>query len=332
MSLMLQALQAVLPPNRKQTPSGWISFDAPCCHHRGETKDDRKRGGVMITGDAFTYHCFNCNFKAGWSPGKILSHNTRKLFSWMGVPESEITHLAMEAVKAQDAIPRLKKELSFELKEVELPEAAMTITEWLNTPYLPDIAEDLGKVVDYVLSRGMALEWYDWMWSPAPGYIDRVIIPFYQDYKLVGYTARKITDGKPRYLAHSQPGYVFNLTRQPLGRKYTVVVEGHFDAIAIDGVCIGHNDPNETQIARINTLNKEIIVVPDRDRAGSKMLKSAVDNGWSASLPPWGDDVKDVADAVKKYGRLYVLATILHYRTDNKLKIQVMKKKLEGMG
>ena len=62
------------------------------------------------------------------------------------------------------------------------------------------------------------------------------------------------------------------------------------------------------------------------------MLKSAVDNGWSASLPPWGDDVKDVADAVKKYGRLYVLATILHYRTDNKLKIQVMKKKLEGMG
>ena len=328
---MLTALQAVLPPNRKQTPSGWISFDAPCCHHRGETQDDRKRGGVMITGDAFTFHCFNCNFKAGWSPGKPMSANTRKLFSWMGIPETEITRLAMEALKEHDTIPAQKKAFSFELDTVELPEDTATIVDWSSTTYPPDFSEDLGKAAEYIINRGMDIYWYDWMWSPAVGYKDRVIIPFYQDDRVVGYTARKITEGKPKYLAHGQPGYVFNLTRQPRERKYTIVVEGHFDAIAIDGVCIGHNDPNETQIARINALAKEIIVVPDRDRPGAKMLKAAIDNGWSASLPPWGDDIKDVADAVKRYGRLYVLSTILHYRTDNQLKIQVMKKKLEGL-
>jgi hypothetical protein len=328
---MLSALQALLPANRKQTPSGWMSFDAPCCHHRGESQDDRKRGGVMITGDAFTYHCFNCGFKAGWSPGKTLSANTRKLFSWMGLPESEVSRLAMEALREHDAIPKEKKQYSFELDEVDLPEATLTVTEWLNTDYLPDIADDLGKIVEYILNRGMELEWYNWMWSPATGYVDRVIIPFYQDQKIVGYTARKITEGKPKYLAHGQPGYVFNLTNQPRERKYVIVVEGQFDAIAVDGVCIGHNDPNETQIARINTLGKEVIVVPDRDKPGAKMLKSAIENHWSASLPPWGDDIKDLADAVKRYGRLYVLATILHYKTANQLKIQVMKKKLEGI-
>ena len=322
---MLSALQAVLPANKKQTPSGWISFDAPCCHHRGESQDDRKRGGVMITGDAFTYHCFNCGFKAGWSPGKTLSANTRKLFGWMGLPESEVSRLAMEALREHDAIPKEKKQYSFELEEVELPEATLTVMEWLKSEYLTDIADDLSKIVEYIMNRGMGLDWYNWMWSPSPGYIDRVIIPFYQDQKIVGYTARKITEGKPKYLAHNQPGYVFNLTRQPYERKYAILVEGQFDAIAIDGLCIGHNDPNETQIARINTLNKEVIVVPDRDRPGAKMLKSAIENNWSASLPPWGDDVKDVADAVKRYGRLYVLATILHYRTANQLKMPADK-------
>ena len=91
------------------------------------------------------------------------------------------------------------------------------------------------------------------------------------------------------------------------------------------------NEPNEAQVARINALAKEIIVVPDRDRPGAKMLKSAIDNGWGASLPLWDDDVKDVADAVKKYGRLYVLTTILHYRVSGEIKINLMKKKLEAI-
>ena len=91
------------------------------------------------------------------------------------------------------------------------------------------------------------------------------------------------------------------------------------------------NEPNDAQIARLTALNKEIIVVPDKDRPGAKMLKSAITNGWSASLPPWGDDIKDVADAVKKYGRLYVLATILHYKVSGEIKINLMKKKLEAL-
>jgi DNA primase len=177
----------------------------------------------------------------------------------------------------------------------------------------------------------MELEWYNWMWSPAPGYKDRVMIPFYQDGKVVGYTGRKITEGKPKYLTDSQSGYVFNIDAQDYNRKFVIVTEGQFDAIAIGGVGIMTNEPNESQVARINALDREVIVVPDKDRPGAKLLKAAIDNGWSACLPPWSDNIKDVADAVQKYGRLYVLTTILHYRVSGEIKINLMKKKLEAL-
>ena len=243
--------------------------------------------------------------------------------------ELDIGKLNLATMKIKDDQPVLKKAFNLTLIEKPLPEGTMSVMEWINTGYSPDVAEDIGKIVEYIIGRGMSLDWYNWMWSPAPGYVDRVLIPFYQDGKVVGYTGRKITEGKPKYLTDSQSGYVFNIDAQDYNRKFVIVVEGQFDAIAVDGVGIMTNEPNEAQVARINALAKEVIVVPDRDRPGSKLLKFAIDNGWSASLPPWGDDVKDVADAVKKYGRIYTLFTILHYRETNEIKIQLLKKKLE---
>jgi len=245
--------------------------------------------------------------------------------------DSDIVKLNLAALKIKDDQPVLKKALTLTLNERELPEGAMTVLEWINTGYLPDVAEDIGKIVEYIMGRGMDLDWYNWMWSPAPGYVDRVLIPFYQECKIVGYTGRKITDGKPKYLTDSQSGYVFNIDAQTHDRKYVIVVEGQFDAIAIDGVGIMTNEPNDTQVARLTALGREVICVPDRDNPGSKMLKHAIKNNWSASLPPWGDDVKDVADAVKKYGRLYTLTTILHYKVAGEIKINLLKKKLENL-
>jgi DNA primase catalytic core, N-terminal domain len=326
------ALLALLPPKRKVTPSGWTSFNAVCCHHRGEKPDDRKRGGILTNPDGgFQYHCFNCNFKAGWSIGKLFSANTKQLFRWLGMAENDINKLGLIALKLKDDQPVAAKVLNFELKEIPLPSGTMSIVDWVNTAYTPDIAEDLGKIIEYIINRGMDLDWYNWMWSVAPGYKDRVIIPFYQDGKIVGYTGRKITEGKPKYLTDSQSGYVFNLDSQRHDKKFVIVVEGQFDAIAIDGVAIMTNEPNDTQIARINALGKKVICVPDRDNPGAKMIKHAVNNKWSVSMPPWEDDIKDVADAVRRYGRLYTLTTILHYCEDNEIKIQLLKKKLENL-
>lgn len=327
------AVLTVLPPKRKNTPSGWLSFDAPCCIHRGESRDERQRGGVLVSPNGgFQYHCFNCNFKAGWTPGHNLSGNTKKMFQWLGMSQDEILKLGLYALKLRENQPTLTKKLNFDLKETPLPEGTMPVMEWINTGYLPDVAEGLGKIVEYIIGRGMDLAWYNWMWSPTPGYVDRVLIPFYHEGKIVGYTGRKITEGKPKYLTDAQPGYVFNLDRQRnWDRKYMIVVEGQFDAIAIDGVAIMHNEPNEVQASRINSFGKEVIVVPDRDRPGAKLITAALEYGWQVSMPPWNSNIKDVADAVKTYGRLYTLFSILQYKEDNKIKIQLLKKKLENL-
>jgi len=333
MSLIQNALLAVLPPNRKQTPSGWSSFNAPCCHNRGHSRDDRKRGGIMLTGDSFSYHCFNCGFKAGWSPGKLLSQNTRKLFGWLGISATDVQKLALEALREKEDQPTVKKQFNFELVEKTMPEGAETLFQWaMDSERIDDqeLRDKLFDSIQYVVNRGF--DPYDkrLFWSPAPGYADRVLIAFYQTGLLVGYTGRKITEGKPKYLTDAQPGYVFNIDAQTADRKYVIVVEGQFDALAVDGVAIMSNEPNEVQVARINSLGREVIVVPDRDLPGSKLLKVAIDNNWSASLPPWSNDIKDVADAARIYGNLYTLTTILHYKEHNQIKIQLMKKKLEN--
>jgi hypothetical protein len=324
-------LTALLPGKRKQTPSGWISFNAVCCHHRGESQDDRLRGGVLPNPKGgFSYHCFNCTFKAGWTPGHLLSSNTRQLFNWLGLSDTDISKLGLVALRLKDeqSTPT-KKLLNFELTEKELPKDSKSINEWI-AQGTED--EDLLKVVNYIVEeRQLGWDWYNWHWSPTAGYRDRVILPFYYDGKIVGSTARKITPGKPKYLNDSQPGYVFNLDHQNYNRKYVLVMEGQFDAIAVDGVAIGHNDPNDAQCARINALGKEVIVVPDHDKPGAKLIKAAIEHNWGVSIPAWGNGVKDTADAIKLYGRLYTLATILHYKETNEIKIQLLKKKLESL-
>jgi hypothetical protein len=326
MSLIDEELLAFLPPKRKQTPNGWISFNAVCCHHNGEKPDTRKRGGVLMNSvGGFQYHCFNCGFKAGWSKGKLLSKNTRKLFSWFNMSESKIAELAMTALREQEDIPIVKKTVNYVLEERALPDECYPFSE------VQDTGEDFINVVEYILNRGMKLDWYNWMWSSAPGWRDRVILPFYHEGKIVGYTGRKIREGKPKYLTDGQGTYVFNLDRQTTNRQFVIVVEGQFDAIAVDGVAIMTNEPNEAQVNRIKQLQREVIVVPDRDKPGSKLIKAALDNEWNVSLPEWGDDVKDCAEAVKKYGRLYTLATIVKYKETNRLKIELLKKKLERL-
>ena len=333
MNLIQASVQTFLPPKRKTTPSGWISFNAVCCHHNGDSPDTRKRGGVLFNEDGFQYHCFNCGFKAGWTPGRLLSKNTKNLFQWMGMPTDEINKLNLEALRNKEDIPKAVKTFNFDLQEKELPEDSESIMSWARdlSRLNSELRDKFYGIVEYVDNRGF--DPYDerFYWSPAPGYADRVLIAFRQDGKIVGYTGRKVTEGKPKYLTDAQPGYVFNIDRQIEDREYLIVVEGQFDAMAVDGVAIMSNDPNPTQIARINQLGKKVIVVPDRDKPGAKMIDTALANNWSVSIPDWEDDVKDCADAMKRYGRLYTLFTILENREDSEIKIQLMKKKLENL-
>jgi DNA primase len=78
----------------------------------------------------------------------------------------------------------------------------------------------------------------------------------------------------------------------------------------------------------LSTLNRQIIVVPDRDATGLKLCDKALELGYQVSLPDWEAGIKDVNDAIKKYGRLPTLLSILQSATNSKIKLEIQRKKI----
>ena len=328
MTLVLDRFRSLLP-KIKTSPSGWISFNAPCCQHRGHARDTRKRAGIMFS-EGVVYNCFNCKYTASWQPGRTLTEKFKTLCRWLGANDDEIKHLVFEALKTEslDYEPEhFVEKVKFTKKE--LPEATMTIAEWVDSAYLPDISEDIGLVIDYIISRGFDPLDDNFCWSPAPGFIDRVIIPFKYDGVVVGNTARKVKEGRPKYLSDQHPFFVFNVDAQDPLNKYVFVCEGPFDALAVGGVALLTNEISQQQAHIINQLGKEVIVIPDQDQAGLMLIKQAIDYDWSVAFPNWAEDIKDCADAVKKYGKLFVIVDAIKTAQHGEIKISVARNNLQ---
>lgn len=328
MTLVLDRLRGLLPYNAKDSPSGWTSFDAPCCHHKGHNPDDRRRGGAMFT-DTFVYNCFNCKYTAYWEPGRPISEKLKQLCLWLGASNDDIRHLVFEALKTErpDYLPAYVNEyVAFE--EKEMPAGAKPISFWINCPP-EEIEPDIFPVLEYMATRSLTLNDYEFYWSPDPGYKNRLLIPFRYHGKLVGWTGRKVTDGKPKYLSDQHPQFVFNIDRQTEPHQYVFVCEGPFDAIAVGGVALLTNNISSQQARIINSLQKTVIVVPDQDRPGLELINRAIEQGWSVAFPNWDDEVKDCADAVKQYGKLFVIVDIIKTAQQSAIKINIARQHLE---
>ena len=248
----------------------------------------------------------------------------------MGASEENVKELIFEALKTESDEYRPEQyQPQIAFTEKELPEGSMPISEWVNSSYLPDISNDIEPVIDYVYSRGMDPLSNHFYWSPSPGYIDRVIIPFKWQGHIVGNTARKVKDGKPKYLSDQHPFFVFNIDEQPDEHKYVIVCEGPFDALAIGGVALLTNEVSEQQSRIINSLGKEVIVIPDQDKAGLVLIDQAKELGWKVAFPTWNDDIKDTADAVKKYGKLFVIVDAIKTAQEGPIKIEIAKRNLQ---
>jgi hypothetical protein len=280
--------------------------------------------------EGVVYNCFNCKYTASWQPGRTLTEKFKTLCRWLGANDDEIKHLVFEALKTEslDYEPEhFVEKVKFTKKD--LPEATMTIAEWINSAYLPDISEDIGLVIDYIINRGFDPLNDNFCWSPAPGFADRVIIPFKYDGVVVGNTARKVKEGRPKYLSDQHPFFVFNVDAQDPLNKYVFVCEGPFDALAVDGVALLTNEISQQQAHIINQLGKEVIVIPDQDQAGLMLIKQAIDYDWSVAFPNWSEDVKDCADAVKKYGKLFVIVDAIKTAQHGAIRLEMAKKTQE---
>lgn len=327
MTLVVDKFRTLIPSRARPSPSGWISFNAPCCGHRGHSPDTRKRGGLML-GDTIVFNCFNCKFSTGWKPGSTLSTKFKNLCKWLGASDDDIKHMVFEAMRteAADYVPAESKDIETFTKK-ELPPNSLPIKEWANQSSA--LLTELGPVLEYLVDRGFDPAADNFYWSPEPGYADRVIIPFFYNGEIVGNTARKVRSGKPKYLSDQHPFFVFNVDDQTEEKKYVFVCEGPFDALAVGGVALLTNEISAQQSRIINNIGAEVIIIPDQDIAGLALMDQAKELGWKVAFPTWDRDVKDCADAVKKYGKLFVIVDAIKSATDNPVKIEIEKRKLK---
>ena len=337
MNLIQNTILNSLPANKKKTPSGWISFNAPCCIYNGETQDKKKRGGIMAGADGtISYHCFNCGYKASYVIGRKLTQKMRTFMGYIGIADDTIKKLAIEAMRYEEGDVKYEKKKFVNFHKKQMPKNTHSLDVWLEKYVAKDLTapqyNKIDNLLNYLKVRGIDPTWYDFMYSPDMyfNFNERLIIPFYWRGDIVGYTGRLFEDiEKIKYVTDVQPGYVFNMDTQDWTRKFVIVTEGPFDAITISGVSILGSEINDIQRELINNLNRQVIVVPDRDAPGEKLINQAIEFGWNVAFPEWDNNVLDVADAVKKYGRLFTIQSILKSTESSKLKID-LKRKMYG--
>ena len=316
---------SIIPGKKKLTHGGWHSFNAICCSHRGHKTDTRGRGGVKFDGqNNWSYHCFNCGFKCGFMLGKSITQNTKSLLQWSGIDSTQISKWSLESLQHKDLLDftNLKKQKTkIKFKEHTLPDGELIDT---NNP--------LHKVyTDYLSARSINYNDYPFLVTPndTGRQSNRIIIPYTYNNKIVGHTSRFLDNKIPKYINEQQPGYVFGYDFQKPDWEVCLLVEGIFDALSLNACALTHNTINDDQAQILAQLNKRIIFIPDRDKTGLETCDRALELGYSVSIPNWEDDVKDVNDAVVKYGKLPVLLSILSSATTSKIKIELQRKKIE---
>ena len=315
-------ITTIIPSKHKRTSSGWVSFNAVCCSHNGENQDKRQRGGIKQNGDDWSYHCFNCGYKASFKLGRTLSYKARKLLGWMGLDQNTISGINLESLKHKDLAElvetrkRVEVKVTFEHKE--LPKELRLLETSDN------------QFIEYLRER--KIDWQDYPYMISPDEkgrnSNRIVVPYTYEGDVVGWSGRYLDNRTPKFINEQQPGYVFGLDLQQEHWTQLIVVEGLFDALSINAVAVLHNTVNDKQAQIIKQQHKQITVVPDQDEAGLKLIDRAVELGWAVSIPDWPEHIKDVNDAVKHYGKLGTLITIMNTRETSKIKIELAKRKL----
>jgi hypothetical protein len=257
----------------------------------------------------------------------------RSFLGWMGMGDEQVRKLDFEVWRERE---RLKSDSTLAVKQIvplnfakgSLPAGARNVMDWLEEGCTDP---EFVNAMVYLDSRGNdILTGYDYYWTPSKdhGLNNRVIIPFRWKDDIVGWTGRSTIDGQSRYFDSAPSHFLFNTKVADTDWEYLFLVEGPFDAIAINGIAALGGTLTEEQTQWLRHCGKRIIVVPDMEKQGGGLVDTALKEGWSVSFPKWDIGIKDAADAVKRYGKIYTVWSIIDASVSNKLEINVRRQRL----
>lgn len=304
----------------RPTNKGWLKRNCMMCHTRGHSMDKRGRFGIIFNHTGIiAVHCFNCGFSASFKPGTTMSNNFKLFLREIGMPDADIEKIDVQnkitfPVQSWNRVEtsiELSSELEVRWPSASLPAEARTLEQLKKQGCKDNYFLD---VFNYAKRRGIS-NLDDFYWSPETDLLinRRLLLPFTYDDHVVGYTGRYIYSDNNKVMKHYHcmpDNFIYNFDRIS-NYRYVILCEGVLDAYFINGVAIMGPNVNAHRANLLNDSGKNIIVCPDHDKSGKLLIEDALKYGWAVSYPDWGDDVKDVADAVLLYGRSVVLLSIL---------------------
>lgn len=310
--VVTQLLLNHLPASSKKTRTGF-KFNCPMCTKQGEMRNDTKlRGGLKIEYTGFLYNCFNCKFSTGYSEG---SKPTKKCLDLIKTLGGNINDIPI-AIRLGTNTTKYKKVVNVpdSYKEVPLPEKARPIldliTQGFSDPHFDKVVEYLTQEVPFLLLNNKVY------WSPDSKLQmnKRFILPFWWKGKIVGWTARYYEKNPPtgiaKYMMERQENYIYNMDLLENNSDTIIVVEGPTDAEAISGLALMTNTINDVGAEILHRSRKKVIIVPDMENTGLRMVQDAGKYGFYVSLPKWPKGIKDCAQSVKECGKLFTLYAI----------------------
>ncbi len=302
-----------LPP---ATAKGWYYVLCKVCNDHGRKG---KRAGFRFDGEKTGYNCFNCGHAATYDPDKHdrISKNMKIVLDAFQIPDTEWQMVSLKNMERQGKTSDAPRPVSIEPRELTFPKSFYPLAEAAEDDAWAEIAryhlEDK-RCIDpnsyrFMLS-GPSQD------SQVVKWRGRLIIPIYKGEKLIYWQGRDLTDrALQKYLSPPDErdrvlhGYdeIFRETENPL-----YILEGWFDAFVIGGVAILGNKILEPQIKWLNRSHRKKVYIPDRLGDGHKAALQALSLGWHISTPNIGD-CKDISAGVKKYGKLYVMKSIVEH-------------------
>lgn len=316
-----------------RSKKGWDQRNCMMCHHKGESMDTRRRFGIIYNPDgAIGVRCFNCRFKATYTPGHSLSKNFQLFMREIGISDYDIKRINFEIFRMGHSsnivlLDKQIKRITDGWVESSLPSGAKTLSKWISEECSDD---NFLNVLSYAYRRGM-FELDELYWTPTEDFHcthQRLIMPFRYNNKIVGYTGRLFYTHHnkviSKYINHFPTDYIYNVdVARSYDNQVIVLVEGVIDAYLIGAISTCGNTISDEQISYINGLAKRVVVCPDFDHDGRALVDVAIRNGWSVSFPNWDKNVKDPADACDRYGPILALKSIMDSCETNPIKIEL---------
>lgn len=316
------------PPDAK----GWQKCYCEVCGDGSRTKGPR--GGWNMDDEKAFYHCFNCGMDANFDITREIpfSRDMRDVFDAFGVPSREYNAVAYSRRDKDKTKPEIyrAKINTFEVPEYfySLEDAAFNNTiaaearKFLRTKYgLSDSS------YTFYLSNGKYTGTDVKEKNMARMLMNRIIIPYFKNGKLIYYQGRALNDdAKKKYINMDVPRSNILFNMDALYRDYgkpLYVLEGAMDAIHVGGVGVLENNITNQQIELLQKCPRPKVLIPDRKGDSRKLAEVAVNElGWGLSVPDIGSSCKDISEAIVKYGKLYVVDSIVRkttYGTKSKL-------------